>query len=252
MEEKIGIALITYNRYDYFKQVVESLVTHDYGGADTLVIVQDGNYYSKEQWQVIEQLLYTQPINYTIIIHEQNRGVAATKNTGIKQLQTEEVTHFFTLEDDILLTNNNTAIEYVEYAKKTGIKHLNFALHGEMNKGKKKLYHGQPAYPHCVGAWSYYHKECFQKIGLFNEKMINAYEHVYHTLQLANQGLTTPFWIFIDHPKNDQLLKEIPGSIENSSIRPRKDWKKNIEQAQQTMIEETGTFLPPTHPLWKQ
>lgn len=251
-QEKTGIALITYNRYNYFKQVVLSLVANDYAGADHLVIVQDGDYYTKRQWDEIGVILEAQPISTEIIIHANNRGVAAAKNSGVKKLLEQGVVHCFTLEDDILINDEDVVNKYVAFAKKIGVKHLNFALHGEMNKGRKKLWHGVPVYPHCVGAWSYYHKECFEVVGFFDERFINAFEHVYHTLQLANVGLTFPFWLFPDHPNNDSLLKEIPGSIDNSSIRPRSDWQSNIQAAKQIMIEDTGKFLPPVPSFWSE
>lgn len=248
--ELTGIALVTYNRYNYFKQVVLSLVANDYGGADYLVIVQDGDYYSQRQWDEIGVILDVQPIRYEIIIHSNNRGVASAKNTGLKKLLEWGVTHCFTLEDDILINNDDVVNQYISFAGKIGVKHLNFALHGEMNKGRKKYYLGVPVYPHCVGAWSYYHKDCFAIVGFFDERFINAFEHVYHTLLLSNVGLTFPFWLFPDHPNNDQLLKEIPGSIDNSSIRPRSDWQSNIRAAKELMIQETGKFLPPVPSFW--
>lgn len=250
--EKTGITLITHKRFDYCKQVLQSLANNNFGGAHSLVIVQDGDYYSKKEKQELLQLSNNFKGDFEFITLPTNKGVATAKNTGIKKLQEKNCEHLFTLEDDILITNPKVCEEYINFAKKKGLKHLNFALHGPMNKGRKKDYYGIPVYPHCVGAWSYYHKTIFETIGYFNEQMINAFEHVYHTLLISNQLLTTPFWLFADIPNNNECLKEIPGSIDNSSIRPRKDWRENIEKAQKIIIEETGRFLPPKPNFWNE
>lgn len=250
MVEKIGLAIITYKRFEYFRKVLQSLHENNSGGADEVVIVQDGDFYSDKQWKEVSYLL--QDIDSETIILEENMGVATAKNRGLLNLLNKKCAHLFTLEDDILFLSNTVCKEYVQFAKQNDLKHLNFALHGPLNKGKKKLYNGIPVYPDSVGAFSYYHQDIFNSVGFFDEDLVNAWEHVEFTLRISNKKMTTPFWFFADHPNNNKLLREIEGSIENSSISARDDWQENIEKGLEIMEEKYGQFLPPKPEIWSE
>jgi len=237
---KIGLAIMTYNRIDYLKQCLASLKENNYGGADYVVVVDDCS------TDGTVEFLETLPDNIHIITKDENRGIAHSKNNGLEALMMAECEHLFLMEDDILMKYPKTCNSYVTYAKMFNLHHLNFALHGPMNIGKgASTIEGIRVYPDCVGAFSYYTKECIDKIGYLDEKFINAWEHVEHTYRICKAGMTTPFWTFADNILNYKLLKEIPNSIDNSSIRPREDWKENIEKGKEYFIKKHGCWLPP-------
>ena len=249
MNEKIGLAVITYNRPDYFKQCMESLKKYNYGGADYIIVVEDcSDPEYEDAYNLVYHDLYKDAI--PIIRHLFNRGVAVSKNDALEELLNKGCTHLFLMEDDILMNSKNTCKNYIDYCKivkrymNFDLKHLNFALHGPMNKGRKSTHEGICVYPNCVGAFSYYHKDVIEKVGLLDEEFKNAWEHVEHTYRIIQAGFHPPFWKFADVPISDKLLKEIPGSIDSSSIRPRDDWKQNIDQGQLYWIRKHGSWLP--------
>lgn len=236
-----GIAVITYRRFDYVMQCLQSLHDNNYGGAEVVCVIEDDEYYTPKQKEQMRALLPTG----SAIISQPNAGVASAKNNGIKKLWQLGCDEFFLMEEDILMNDSETCNKYSDYAKEHRLHHMNFALHGPMNKGKGFDYYGMTCYPDCVGAFSYYTKEAIKAVGFFDEKFFNAWEHVFHTLLISKKGLTTPFWRFVDHPDSDNLLKEIEGSIDNSSIRPRSDWQLNIKRGKEYALERYGFFLPP-------
>jgi GT2 family glycosyltransferase len=244
---KIGLAVITYARPDYLKQCLQSLDLHSWGGSNRQIIVvdeEDGPKY--DSFDRGEHDFYFGP----------NKGVASAKNRAITQLLGDGCEHIFVMEDDILMKRNDTCIAYINYAKITKVPHLNFALHGVMNKGKGRYFGSNNpdcptilCYPEVVGAFSYYTKEILAEVGLMDENFKNAWEHVEHTWRICKTGKIPKFWYFMDHPVSDLLLEEIPGSIDNSSIRPRPDWMKNIEEGANYWQKKHGEFLP-DKPAW--
>lgn len=232
----IGLGIVTYNRRDYYKQCIKSLEENNFGGADEIVIVDDA---STDGTQLAIDT------KYTAMLKHENKGVAHSKNIVISELMDKGCDHIFIMEDDILMTNPNTCRHYIDYARLHKLEHLNFAHHGTMNDNKLPDYLGTTVYPNCVGAFSYYTRNCIEKVGLLDENFMNCWEHVEHTWRIAEAGLTTPFWKFADHPLSHKMLVEIEGSIDNSSIRPRDDWQSNIRNGQEYWIKKHGCFLPP-------
>jgi glycosyltransferase involved in cell wall biosynthesis len=245
----VGLGLITYNRLDYLKQCLESLEKNNFGGADYVIIVDDG---STDGTRQFIQDYKRKGVYYLCKI--KNSGVANSKNEALKRMMDYGCEHMFLMEDDILMKHPQTCHEYIKWAEKWGLQHMNFALHGTMNVDSKFTYwetddekgttKGITVYPNCVGAFSYYTREVIEVIGYMDENLKNAWEHVWHTLLISEMDYTTPFWFFADHPASHLLLQEIPGSIDNSSIRPRDDWQENIQKGKAYLIQRYGRFLP--------
>jgi len=239
----IGLGIVTFNRPDYFKKNLHSLIENDFGGANKVFVVDDC---SDEVYVSTYNKLFDLAKEHGVIIikNEDNKGVGISKNTLLKQMMRAGCNHLFLMEDDILMKSSLTCKSYIDYARKHGLEHMNFALHGEMNKVKPIIYKDMPVYPNCVGAFSYYTRKIIDKVGFIDENFKNAWEHVEHTYRIVEVGGTTPFWKFVDHPSNSLLLEEIPGSINNSSIRPLVDWQKNIGEGQRYWLKKHGKWLP--------
>jgi len=219
-QNKVGLGLTTYNRPEYFAQSIASAIE---ANPDFLVVYNDGSTkpYDEEYKKVKD--------NCEIIHEVENKGVALAKNALLKRLLELGCDHIFLQEDDIIIKSPSVFKKYIEVGKKLGIHHLNFAHHGPANVDGLQYSDGVvDYYPHCVGAFSYYTRECLEEVGLMDENFHNAWEHVEHTKRIGDMGYTTPFSAFADVSNSKDLLEEIPGSIEYSSIRPSKDWKERM------------------------
>jgi len=241
-KEKIGLAVITFNRLSYLKQCIKALEDNNWGGARFKCVVDDGR--TQEGYDMYLNYLAKKGIK--VVTKKENLGVAHTKNTALQFMVENNCEHLFTIEDDILMKYNKTCIAYVDYAKDKKLQHLNFALHGPLNKGKKAYIGSEVCvYPDCVGAFSYYSKACIEAVGYMDENFHNVWEHVEHTYRCSLLKMTTPFWQFADHPLSDRMLDEIPGSIEASSIRPNPKWEENMINGKSYWISKWGSWLPP-------
>lgn len=238
-QENTGLAVVTYNRQHRLKQCLESLEENNWGGAEHRVVCVD-ELDSPKYGSLMDEFPHVH------WVFQENKGVAANKNSALKKLLSLGCDVLFLMEDDILMKSPTACIEYDIFARGAGVQHLNFALHGNQRRIKwRVLIKNIPCYPDCVGAFSYYTREVIETVGYMDENFVNAWEHVEHTMRIANAGYTTPFWFFADHPDNDKLLEEQEGSLEDSSIRPRSDWKPNIKKGQEYWIQKHGSFLPP-------
>jgi glycosyltransferase involved in cell wall biosynthesis len=236
--DKVGIGMTTYNAEHRIKQsafTVPKWMKH-------FVIVNDGTPYDSSSY----------PEQAHLIQHETNMSVGAAKNSAMKYLLDQGCEHIFLMEDDILIKDEKVFEEYVKHSVISGIKHLNFALHGPANKkgstGFKTLedrkdVDGEPnprliipypegkkiaLYPNCVGAFSYYHKSVLDKIGLFDPMFKNAWEHVEHTFQAIKNNFHPPFWYFADLENSWEYLTDIPNSIQESTIARTPEWNENF------------------------
>lgn len=250
--KKIGLTLISYDRPDFLKRTLDSLEDNMWGGAHYKKIILDEPY-TEEKYGWLRQY------KHISLSYKNNQGIAPTKNLAFSNMIENECTELFIMEDDILMKDPQTCLKYIDYAKMFQVPHLNFALHGDLNKGQRKMASWQRnnqsnsivcVYPHCVGAFSYYSKDIIIKVGLIDENFINAWDHVEHTWRICQTGLIPPFGYFMDHPDSAILLDEQIGSLESSVIRRDLDWSKNVEDGRNYWISKHGTFLPPM-PLWK-
>jgi glycosyltransferase involved in cell wall biosynthesis len=237
---KVGFGMVTYNSPH---RIVESAFTVP-EWIENFVIVNDGTPYDNSCY----------PSKAKIIQHEKNECVGVAKNTAIKYLMDQGCEHIFIMEDDILIKNEKVFEEYIKHSALSGIKHLNFGLHGPANKkgskgftdlSDRKDVDGEPnprmiipypdgikivLYPNCVGAFSYYHRSVIEKIGLFDPAFRNAWEHVEHTFQAIKNNFHPPFWYFADIENSWDYLTDIPNSIENSTIARTPEWNENFRK----------------------
>jgi len=243
---KIGLAVLGYGRPEYLKQCLDSLNANNWGGADYRLLIID---YKDEETKRKNMMVAIEAGVNNVIYFTENRGVAKAKNEALKRMMNADCQHLFLMEDDILMMSHVTCTHYIYTANDAGIEHLNFAHHGPMNQNKKKVIeHGDrlvQVHPNCIGAFSYYSRHCLETVGFLDEHFYNAWEHVEHTMRICDAGMHTPFWYFADVPGSENLLQEIPGSINYSSIRPRDDWSKNIKEGKEYWIKKHGKFLPP-------
>jgi hypothetical protein len=256
----VGVGMVTYNAEHRIKQSAFTIPKW----IENFVIVNDGTPYDKDSY----------PEHATIIQHQKNECVGKSKSDAIKWLMDKGCEHIFIIEDDILIKNENVFEEYIKHSLISGIKHLNFALHGPANKKgfggfstleeRAKLNDsGEPnprmvvdyemdikiaLYPNCVGAFSYYHKKVIDKVGLFDPVFKNAWEHVDHTYETHKKGFHPSFWYFADISNSSEYLTDIVGSIENSTIARSEQWNKNFKIGSEHYRRKHGIY-PTQTPL---
>ncbi len=219
----IGVTICSLNRPEYAEKCVKAVRKHLTDVVDHIVFVNDG---SSEKhngaYRRVQKAI--QSMNGTYIGMDTNRGVAVAKNIGLQFLLDRGCDVIFTLEDDIIIQSPKAVTEYIRIGQESGLSHFAFSHHGPANEGGPVEVDGEIEYYfHSVGAWCMFTADDLNKYGLLDENLHNAWEHVLHELEIGVQPHRYP-----DIAGSANYLKEIPGSIERSSIRVRDDWASSI------------------------
>jgi len=225
--QKIGLGIITCDRPVFLNQVLKSI---PFKRIDTAVIIDDGT-------KPLAGVILDPYENLTYLKNQNNIGVGRSKNRAMLHLLNQGCTDIFLIEDDIFIKNANVFDEYIKASKESGIKHLMYGYHGPANKKDKKpnprcvveYNTTRIAFnPNCVGGFCYYTRDLLMRIGLFDEKFLNAWEHVEHSYRAVINGYLPAYWWWPDIVNSNDFLEELACSENDSTIRPRSDWKKNI------------------------
>lgn len=241
-DEKIGIGIVTYNRPDGLKKLLDSI---SYCNFADVVIVNDGDRIDNlPGW------------NYHLINNNTNLGVGKSKNIALRALMEKGCDHFFLIEDDIFVKDEGVFQKYIDASKVSGIQHFNFSQHGVMNK----IYSSSgiipnprliidyksikiALYPHCVGAFSYYSKRCLDKNGLLDERYFNAKEHIDHTYEIIKADMHPPFWWFADIDQSWKYLGDEEWSVIQSKISSNLNHTDIIKNSDKIFLDKHG-LLP--------
>jgi hypothetical protein len=238
--EKIGVGIITCNRPEFLKKLLNSI---SYCNYIDLIIVNDG-----------DRIDNLEGYNYYLVNNETNLGVAKSKNIALRHLLDKGCDHIFLIEDDMLIKRDDIFSKYINASKVSGIEHLMFAYHGPANKNG--ISKGIPTprlvvkysddisislNQHCVGAFCYYSRKSLEDCGLIDERFKNAFDHVSHSYELALKGYSTPYWWWADLANSTDYIEEQACSEESSTIKtPEKmlKWAENIKQSMQLFKEK--------------
>jgi len=166
------------------------------------------------------------------------QGVGIAKNTAIKELLNKGYEHIFLMEDDVEIVDEGVFNAYINAYHMTGIKHFNFGLHGNHNNKSRRFAFKYKdnykihIYPELLGAFSYYHKDVFEAVGLMDERYYNALEHVDHTLRIIKAKMHPPFRYFADIYHSEDFIKDILPDHQKSIIRQdREEWMNTFKKA---------------------
>ena len=227
---KIGIGITTYNRPEFAEKCAKAIAAKLPGLVDAVYLYNDG---SDPKHRGAYERVYKplRKMGASVIIADENRGVAVAKNRLLERMLEDGMDRLFLIEDDILITNPQCIGAYINVADQNGLHHLSFAHHGEANARGPVAEEGRVAYyEHSIGAFTMFTREALLKVGLFDERLYNAWEHVEHELRMIKAGLMpgANAWKYPDVVGSNDWIKEVPNSIERSSIRQRSDWQLNI------------------------
>jgi hypothetical protein len=231
---KVGLGLITCDRVDFFKKSSNSLFK-----LDCIKIVVDD---SENRVETLLDKIYTD---------KPKSGVGKAKNLALNFLLKQGCEHIFLMEDDVEILDEKVFELYINASKATGIKHFNYGLHGNHNLD----YLGRPnirktinypnntrinLYPNVLGAFSYYHKDVLNKVGLMDENFYNALEHVDHTYQIIKEGFHPPFRWFADVEGSKSYLRDIVPDHQQSKIRSEKDFENTFKKGLDYFIKKNN------------
>lgn len=258
MSDKIGLAITTFNRPQFFLRALDSLKASN---IDELVIINDGEPFPGS-------------IRYgvTTIQHAQNLGVGVSKNDGIRYLLSRGCQHIFVMEDDMEILNQSILDIYVEAARVTGLGHFNYGpglgfnreqlpgigmhnqhlLNYESKLLKKLVVRYSPTvslsfFPNLGGMFAYFSRSCIETVGLMDEKFLNVFEHVEHTYRICKTRYHSPFWWFADIDGSERLIKSQDNSMALSSISKRtgqvdKTWLQRMRVGADYFKSKTGYY----------
>jgi hypothetical protein len=210
----LGIA--TYRRDDYLDEVLAGVTTRLRGCLDAVAVLHDGP----------RQTPWVCPPGIVELDQSAHTGVAGVRNVLLGWALSLQADWIFLAEDDVVPISPGAVMGYADAAVKSGYGHLCFHAHGPANVGESlgKDPSGTVTYwPNYVGAWMFYSRAAIQSVGFFDEEMGNAYDHVEHSLRLAEKGFC-PWPAGIgqhrvpDATGSELWLREIDGSIKNSAI----------------------------------
>lgn len=256
MSSKIGIGIITCNRPEYLRNLLNSLSKCE-SQITELVIVNDGkpltNFdLSFGKW----------------IENKTNLGVGKSKNKAMRALLDAGCDYIFIIEDDMLILDENVFNKYIDAYKVSGIHHFNYGPGSPFNRKQiiknfdlhnRHLLdqHSEPnprlvidyksvkisLFEHTVAMFSFFTREVLEKVGLIDEEFYNAWEHVDHTYRIIKAGYHPPFWWFADIFDSHKYLTEAPGAIDNSSIANKTEqWQKNVYGGREIYLKKHGHY----------
>lgn len=234
---KIGVGLITCDRKHFFQKSFSSVV----GNKDICLVVVDDGKESNVEDIVDKNCFYIKTTG--------KEGVGKAKNYALKYLMEQNCEHIFLMEDDVEVLDQNVYNLYINASKSTGIKHFNFGLHGNHNRDllqtptpRKTVNYPDNTkvvlYPNVLGAFSYYHIDVLNAVGVMDEQFYNALEHVDHTYQIIKSGYHPYFRWFADVEGADKCLVDIVPDHQESKIRSQEDFVNNFLQNHERFVNK--------------
>lgn len=234
LSSEIGVGILTYNRPEYYRQVLDSIPRDKIG---TLVVVNDGENSYVDSHPKIDHF----------ILNKKQKGVSKSKNILLKYLLDRNCKHLFLIEDDILIKDPDVFTAYIKAASSTGIHHLCYEKVADNHKSLKFVL-SQPDgvkigfYHNPQGAFMYVHANLISKLGFFDENYINAFEHIDFAYNLVSKNVAPPFWYFPDLLNSQNYLTDIPGSSENSSITNKEKYQENWQKSADHFVSKWNKF----------
>jgi GT2 family glycosyltransferase len=255
MSTKIGVGIITCNRPDYLDSLLNSLIPCN-DVIDELVVVNDG-----------KPVTGLNLVKGTWLDNKINLGVGKTKNKALKYLIEKQCDYIFLIEDDVVILDKNVFQRYIEASKISGIQHFNYGPGTPFNRKQTEHFDlhnrhelnqsSEPnprlvidyetvkiaLYTHVAGMFSFFTNEVLQRVGYFDERFYNAWDHVDHTYRIIKAGYHPPFWWFADLENSHKLLSEAKNSISNSAIaKQTQEWFVNVNKGRELYLLKHGHY----------
>jgi hypothetical protein len=204
MKNTYSLGLITHNNIERFRECISYIPKMD---NIPFIVVNDGNPYDMKDYRD----------DMIVLQHSNNKKIAKSKNDALHYLLTFDTEWIFIMENDMKILDHSVFEYYIEVANKSGLKHLNFALHGNDNWNEDRtspkprlIYeHGVSLYNYAGGCFQLYHKSVFEKVGFYDEFYKNCWEHLDLTFRTTLAGYHTPFWLSADVNNSHLFIEQI-------------------------------------------
>lgn len=215
---KIGIGFVTYKREHGFKQCLDFIYANKTNNMVLCAVKNKDEVYTDDGWK--EKLDH--------YIHVPGHvGVGYCKNRVLEYFLKEDCTDIFLIEDDHVVKDMNVFDVYINTAKAFGIKQLNAMR--DMNKRKYVLANSGveselklALYGNCLTAgFSYFDANALKRVGLFDERFINAFEHVEHTIRYIPLKWHPPYDYWADIEDSTKYIDVVHNGL--STITPNSD-----------------------------
>lgn len=239
MREKIGVGITTYNHEDYFEPLYNSI---DSSVIDEFVVVNGGEEYNKKY-------------NCHWIQHHRNAFPSVCRNDCTTFLMNRGCDHIFLIEDDMIIKNSNIFNAYINASKESGLKYFSFV---STSSGAGQAFKRNPRitieykndislsfYHNMCNEFTYHHKSCFEKAGLYDGNMREAFdvELAYRESLLGEWAC--PFWWFADITNSDDYIENNPEAISRlQSERPDGSRAEVINKIWEYFHNKHGLYVP--------
>ena len=220
--QRVGVAIVTCNREHEFMCLLQNVLSN--ADVDYVVAVKnrDYEYASFQPAEITKQ--HQKKFSYIHV--KEDIGVGHCKNEALKHLLKCDCEHLFVIEDDIAVLDDIVFQKYVSTALAFGLGHLVFGnvktpptwqldkvictINGEDG-------HMLDIFGQLHGGFVYFSRECLEQCGLFDERYVNAVEHIDHTYRISRYGFYTPFWAFADVHESWRLLEDLQAKCSSGS-----------------------------------
>lgn len=247
--KNIGVGIITYNRQSNYSQLLKKIKQNDIVDYIVTVKNKDIDYKNDDPKIICNDNIRT--FNFHVM---EDLGVGFCKNVALKKLIELKCDHYFLIEDDIKIKNDNVFKVYIDTAKEFNLGHLNFNMAWDsisksylkpsyiIDNGKNKL----AIFSRLCGDFEYFTFEVLQNVGLFDDKhYINAFEHIDHTYRIASMGYTVPFQSYADIYNSDEYLEDT--GIQTTLQEKPELYKYRLYNAIQHFKNTYGRFVSQLH-----
>jgi len=244
---KLGIAVTTKDREEYFIRCIKSLPQVDF-----VCFVNDGEPYSNSVYE------NSNNENYEVIQHDKNLGIACAKNSALRCLIQNDCTFLFLIEDDIIIKDPDIFLKYIHAAEVSGLWHMNYGFSNVYNfnpDGSRSImatldYDDNNSViftPNLMAGFQFFHKSVIKAIGYMDERYskLKNMEHVDHSYQMVKSGLLPSYCYWPDVNNSWDYISTIEESIEKSQSKDE-NFEKNFGLA--CMLFEHKYGFKPTEP----
>jgi len=250
-KEATAAVIITCNRPDFFKKIVDSI---DRNAVGKIIVINAGDPYTEY------------PPDVEVMQAKRKVPVGIAKNMGMRKAQQEGFEYIFLIEDDIIIKDNKVFEEYILTAADSGLwaAQLSYGLHGGIGGGNVK----DDGTPKKRATVKYTNKEVdiylfsFQAFTLirsdmlgdgayFDERYLNAAEHLAQHQKIFIGEKGTPLLYHADILNSFLYISDQDANHEQSVIRKDPEFNQNFSYSWQ-LFKETFGYYPQDAPRVSQ